>query len=84
MFCSKPADIMNIKKGKIAEGYDADFIVVDYKKIKTIRSDELHSKCGWTPFEGWRGIFPSDVFIRGSSIIRDNELVSSPGFGVKV
>ena len=84
LFCSKPADIMNIKKGKIAEGYDADFIVVDYKKIKTIRSDELHSKCGWTPFEGWRGIFPSDVFIRGSSIIRDNELVSSPGFGVKV
>jgi len=84
LLCSKPADIMSLRKGRIKEGNDADFLVVDYKKISTIRSEDLHSKCGWTPFEGWRGIFPTNVFIRGKNIIEDCELTGSKGFGMHV
>ena len=84
LICSKPAEIMNIPKGRIKEGYDADFIVVETKNANKIMGKNLHSKCAWTPFEGWKGIFPTHVFIRGSTVIKDNELIGSPGFGCKV
>lgn len=51
----KPAEIFGFrKKGKIAKGYDADFTVVDLGKEWVIRDSEMHSKCGWTPYHGWK------------------------------
>ena len=79
--CSRPARLFGLKKGRIAKGMDADFIVVDLKKMKKIRADRLHYKCGWTPFEGMKGIFPTDLFIRGERIIEDEELIGDRGFG---
>jgi len=53
--CGKPAKIFGFeKKGKIAKGYDADFTVVDLGKEWTIRDELMHSKCGWTPYHGWK------------------------------
>jgi len=37
-------------------GYDADFIIVG--DPKEIRREKMHSKAGWTPFNGMKGIFP--------------------------
>ena len=54
---------------------------VDLKDECRIKSEILHSKCGWTPFEDWSAIFPSHVFIRGEKIIEDNEIQVSLGFG---
>lgn len=79
--CSRPARLFGLKKGRIAKGMDADFIVVDLKKVKKIMADRLHYKCGWTPFEGMKGIFPTDLFVRGERIIEDEELVGDRGFG---
>ena len=62
--CTKPAEMFGIPKGKIAEGYDADLVVVDFSDCMMIKADRLHSKCGWTAFEGMPGIFPKKVFIR--------------------
>jgi dihydroorotase len=40
-------------KGKIAPGYDADLVLVDLETYRPVRREELQTKCGWSPFEGW-------------------------------
>ncbi|KST62295.1 dihydroorotase [Mastigocoleus testarum] len=40
-------------KGAIAPGYDADLVLVDLKKYRPVLREELLSKSGWSPFEGW-------------------------------
>ena len=40
-------------KGAIAPGYDADLVLVDLNSRKKVRREELVTKCGWSPFEGW-------------------------------
>lgn len=82
LLCEHPAEIMGIPKGSIKVGYDADFIVVNYRDICVIKSEEMHSKCGWTPFEGFHAIFPRYLFIRGEPIIYDREFIAERGFGL--
>ena len=41
------------KKGAIAPGYDADLILVDLDNYHPVLREELQTKCGWSPFEGW-------------------------------
>jgi len=82
LLCTRPSDLLQVSKGKIAVGYDADLIVVDLKEDECkIKSDMLHSKCGWTPFEDWPAVFPSDVFVRGEKLIEDHEIQVSQGYG---
>jgi dihydroorotase len=66
----RPAEIIGVRKGAIRPGYDADLIVVDLNKVSKIRADKLHSKCGWTAYEGWEAIFPEFVMIGGNEIAR--------------
>jgi dihydroorotase len=77
----RPAEILDIPKGKIENGKDADFIIIDLKDETKIRAECLHSKCGWTPFEDWPAIFPSHVFIRGEKLIEDSTIQVKQGFG---
>jgi dihydroorotase len=81
LFCEKPSEILDIPKGKIEVGRDADFIIVDLKKSTKINSDNLHYKCGWTPFENFQAIFPKHVFLRGEHLICDGELITDKSFG---
>ena len=73
--CARPGELFGIPKGKIAEGYDADLMVVDFSSCISIRADHLHSKCGWTAFEGMPAIFPKAVFVRGELVIENGEQV---------
>lgn len=41
-------------KGAIAPGYDADLVLVDLKTYAPVRREDLQTKCGWSPFEGWQ------------------------------
>lgn len=41
------------KKGAIAPGYDADLVLVDLDTYRPILREDLLTKCGWSPFEGW-------------------------------
>jgi len=41
------------KKGAIAPGYDADLVLVDLETYRPVLREELVTKCGWSPFEGW-------------------------------
>ena len=69
-----PALSFSMNKGKIEKGYDADLAVFDTKKVKKIRSRDLHSKCSHTPYEGWDAIFPDMVFLRGEMQIKNGDL----------
>jgi dihydroorotase len=40
-------------KGIIAPGFDADLVLVDLKTYHPVLREELQTKCGWSPFEGW-------------------------------
>jgi len=40
-------------KGKIAPGFDADLVLVDLDKYHLVVREEMVTKCGWSPFEGW-------------------------------
>jgi len=84
VLCERPARLLNIPKGKIEGGRDADLIIVDFKKPDIISAERLHSKSGWTPFEGHPGIFPTTVFIRGEKIIEDHQMLVKQGFGKRV
>jgi dihydroorotase len=41
------------RKGAIAPGYDADLVLVDLETYRPVLRQELQTKCGWSPFEGW-------------------------------
>ena len=72
MLSENPAKLMNINKGEIKEGRDADFIVVDLKKVKKIKP---LSKCGWSVYEGMKAVYPYQVWMRGEMVVDDGELV---------
>lgn len=41
-----------VGKGRIAEGYDADLVLVDMRKTKTIENDAQFTKSKWSPWSG--------------------------------
>ncbi|MBB6646792.1 dihydroorotase [Halobellus ruber] len=70
------ADVFDLPaKGRIAAGNDADLVLVDPERTREIRGDDLHSKCGWTPFEGMTGVFPSLTMVRGTVVYEDGAFV---------
>ena len=77
-----PARIFGIAcKGRIAAGYDADFTVVDLKRIETIRDSWIASRCGWTPYDGKTVTgWPVGTFVRGARVMWEGEL-TRPGAG---
>jgi dihydroorotase len=71
-----PAKVFSIRrKGRIAEGYDADLVIVDLKSEKKVDDDRLFTKCGWSPFSGrvLRG-WPTVTLVRGA-VVYDNGVV---------
>ena len=46
------AEILELKKGLIKEGYDADLVLVDTDEKWTVKASEFASKGKASPFEG--------------------------------
>ena len=72
-----PARTFGVNKGKIAVGYDADLVAFDMKDMVQIDVDKLHSKAGYSPYEGRNAVFPDTVIIRGETQITDGEFCGS-------
>ncbi|MEM3675461.1 MAG: dihydroorotase [Thermoplasmataceae archaeon] len=70
-----PARVFNIRKGLIQEGYKFDVITFHPSEERRINQDRLHSLCPISPFQDFPAIFPSDVFISGSKVIENGELL---------
>jgi carbamoyl-phosphate synthase/aspartate carbamoyltransferase/dihydroorotase len=58
------------------------WIEVDEDAHYEIRAANLHSRCGWTPFEGMmvKGRVRR-VVLRGQEVVRDGEVMAKPGYG---
>jgi dihydroorotase len=65
------------RKGRIAAGYDADFTVVDLRRVMTITNDWIASKAGWTPYDGVTVTgWPVGTVVRGNVAMWEGELVT--------
>lgn len=66
--CHNPAKLFRIeKRGFIKEGYFADLVLVNNNDPWEVAKDNIHYKCGWSPFEGVR--FDSKIthtFVNGN------------------
>lgn len=61
------------------------WVEVDENATYELRTSEMHSRCGWTPFEGWkvRGQVRR-VVLRGQDMVRDGRILGRPGFGKNI
>lgn len=51
--CHAPAICFKVKeRGFIREGYWADLVLVDLNQKWDVTGNNIHYKCGWSPFEG--------------------------------
>jgi carbamoyl-phosphate synthase/aspartate carbamoyltransferase/dihydroorotase len=58
-------------------------IEVDTDAVWEVRAEEMHSRCGWSPYEGarLRGVVRS-VMLRGQPVFEDGQVLSPPGYGI--
>jgi len=78
--CENPIKIFGIKnKGFIKEGFDADFTIVDMNKTIEIKNENIESKCGWSPFDGYKfkGA-PVSTIVNGQVKMRDGKILGDP------
>ncbi len=53
--CEGPCRVWGIPgKGRIAEGFDADLVLVDLGAVHEVRDERQHTRCGWSPWHGAR------------------------------
>jgi dihydroorotase len=73
-----PARLFRIaSKGRILEGYDADFTIVDLKARRTITNDWIESRCGWSPYDGLAVTgWPKGTIVRGRLVMWEGEILS--------
>ena len=74
--CANPGEFVNpyvaaegLRFGRIEAGYTASLTVLNLRRSTTIRREDLKTKCGWSPFEGFT--FPGSVeavFLRGRRV----------------
>ena len=80
LVCENPAKIFGIiGKGFIKEKYDADFTIVDMNKVIEIKNDKIESKCGWSPFDGYKfkGT-PVYTIVNGEIKMKDGVIIGDP------
>jgi len=81
----RPSQIYGIypRKGVIAPGADADFVIVDMNIEKKITNDDQITACGWTPYDGVdvKG-WPTMSIIRGEVVMQNDQVLSEQGSGL--
>ncbi|MBN1155662.1 allantoinase AllB [candidate division KSB1 bacterium] len=61
---------LDAKKGALAPGKDADIVLVDMWDRRTVRSQDMHSKGKYTPFQGFElACSIAKTFLRGRLIM---------------
>jgi dihydropyrimidinase len=79
-----PAKLFGLypRKGTIAPGADADIVLLDPKKSRTIRCRELHMNVDYNPYEG-RVVSGAirDVYVRGKAMVKNGEFVGKLSHG---
>ena len=83
VLATSPARIAGLRgKGEIAVGNDADIVIFDPERTRTVRASELHSACDYDPYEGWQVTgWPTHTILRGDVVCANDEIVARPGAG---
>ena len=70
--CDSPARVWGIVgKGRIADGYDADLVLVDPQLQRTVRDEEQFTKSRWSPWDGQRLTgWPVATWVSGRLVFR--------------
>src|SRR5215217_929510 len=70
------------RKGSITVGADADLVVYDPNRMRTISARTHHMDVDYSCYEGWSVQGASDVVLsRGSVVVRNGEFTGSKGNG---
>ena len=80
LVCENPVKIFGIQnKGFIKEGFDADFTIVNLNKTIEIKNENIESKCGWSPFNGFefKGT-PVTTIIDGKIKMQEGKILGDP------
>ena len=75
---TNPCSILGISAPLLTPGNRADIAVYADTPVK-ISGESLHSKCGWTPYEGMPGLFPVTTMIGGVPVWHDGEFTRGGG-----
>jgi len=78
--CENPVKIFGIKnKGYIKKDFDADFTIIDMNKTIEIKNEQIQSKCGWSPFDGYKfkGT-PVSTIVNGKIKMKEGKIVGNP------
>ena len=80
LICENPVEIFGIQnKGYIKKGFDADLTIVDLKKEIEIKNENIQSKCGWSPFDGYKFKgSPVYTIINGDIKMKEDEILGDP------
>jgi dihydropyrimidinase len=84
LLSSNPAKIFGLypKKGSLEPGSDADLVVFDPEREFEIKASRLHSKTGFSPFEGHKiKGWPVMTFLRGELIAENGKFCGAIGSG---
>jgi dihydroorotase len=57
----RPAAFLGLSPRGLAVGNEAHLAVYDPKRVRKVREDDLHQRCGWSPYDGMDAIFPNLV-----------------------
>ena len=80
LLCENPVNIFGIQnKGFIKKDFDADFTIIDLEKTIEIKNEKIESKCGWSPFDGYKfkGT-PIATIINGKIKMKDGKIIGDP------
>jgi dihydroorotase (multifunctional complex type) len=84
VYSATPARLLGLypRKGTIHTGSDADVVLVDMEDERVLRNEDVVSKAGWTPFDGYliKGR-PVTTILRGEVVAEEGEVAAEPGCG---
>lgn len=75
-----PAKLFGIvDRGFVREGYHADLVVVDPRRVTDVTPEQVLYKCGWSPLEGVRLHSAIAMTVLGGRVVwRDGQLLEGP------
>lgn len=66
-------------KGAVREGMDADLVLVDMEMTREVWNETVQTKCGWTPFHGWKLMgWPVLTMVNGQIVYEDGMIQGGP------
>jgi dihydroorotase len=69
---TNPCSILGIPAPGFSPGDRADFALYP-KEVTMVQAERLHSRCGWTPFEGKEAVFPATVILGGNRVFHKGD-----------